>query len=84
VRFALIARRSTPTNDALSAVVVDDARWGVDLLPGQTGCTVLEVNGAVEFTGEYGFLGDVFAETAAALMRCVRGAAFGARALAAV
>jgi RimK family alpha-L-glutamate ligase len=27
VRFALVARRSTPTNDALAAAVVEDARW---------------------------------------------------------
>jgi hypothetical protein len=38
----------------------------------------------VEFTDEYDLLADVFAETADALMRCVRGAASGASALAAV
>jgi tetrahydromethanopterin:alpha-L-glutamate ligase len=41
---------------------------GVDLLPdGLGGWTVLEVNGAVEFTREYAPWGDVFAETAAVL-----------------
>ena len=41
---------------------------GVDLLPDtEGGWTVFEVNGAVEFNGEYASWGDVFAETAEAL-----------------
>jgi RimK family alpha-L-glutamate ligase len=41
---------------------------GVDLLPGRRGWTVLEVNGAVEFTDEYSLGGDVFAEASDALI----------------
>lgn len=41
---------------------------GVDLLPdGHGGWTVIEVNGAVEFTREYAPWGDVFADAALAL-----------------
>jgi RimK family alpha-L-glutamate ligase len=40
---------------------------GVDLLPRSRGWTVLEVNGAVEFTSEYSSTGDVFAHVARAL-----------------
>jgi RimK family alpha-L-glutamate ligase len=42
---------------------------GVDLLPVGNAWTVLEVNGAVEFTSDYRASGDVFAETAAELAR---------------
>jgi glutathione synthase/RimK-type ligase-like ATP-grasp enzyme len=48
---------------------------GVDLLPeGRGGWTVLEVNGAVEFTREYEPSGDVFADVASELARTVRAA----------
>jgi RimK family alpha-L-glutamate ligase len=47
---------------ALGAALV-----GVDLLPEGNGWTVLEVNGAVEFTHEYLSSGDVFADAAAEL-----------------
>jgi RimK family alpha-L-glutamate ligase len=43
--------------DAVGAALV-----GVDLLPLEDGWTVLEVNGAVEFTYEYNASGDVFAD----------------------
>jgi [lysine-biosynthesis-protein LysW]---L-2-aminoadipate ligase len=43
---------------------------GVDLLPdGRGGWVVAELNGAVEFTSDYASWQDVFAETAAALVR---------------
>jgi RimK family alpha-L-glutamate ligase len=43
---------------------------GVDLLPDKRGgWAVLEVNGAVEFTHEYGVSGDVFVDVAAELAR---------------
>jgi RimK family alpha-L-glutamate ligase len=53
--------------DAMGASLV-----GVDLLPVRRGWTVLEVNGAVEFTPEYRPSGDVFAETVAELTRAAR------------
>jgi glutathione synthase/RimK-type ligase-like ATP-grasp enzyme len=41
---------------------------GVDLLPvGDRGWIVLEINGAVELTDDYSFVGDVFAAAAEAL-----------------
>ena len=44
---------------------------GVDLLPNKRdGWTVLEVNGAVEFTREYEASGDVFADVALELAQC--------------
>lgn len=43
---------------------------GVDLLPTETGWTVIELNGCVDFTAEYGFPGsDPFAEVVCALER---------------
>jgi RimK family alpha-L-glutamate ligase len=46
---------------------------GVDLLPdGSGGWTVVELNGAVEFTRDYAPWGDVFAETSLALTREVQ------------
>jgi RimK family alpha-L-glutamate ligase len=43
---------------------------GVDLVPdGDGGWTVIELNGAVEFTGEYQPAGDVFVDVASALAR---------------
>lgn len=46
---------------------------GVDLLPdGRGGWTVLELNGAVEFTPDYALAGDVFARAAWALAHAVR------------
>jgi len=57
--LALAAARATGT-----------ALVGVDLLPDpRGGWTVVELNGAVEFTPEYAPWGDVFAETALALTR---------------
>lgn len=51
-----------------AASVVGTALVGVDLLPdGRGGWTVLELNGAVEFTRDYARWGDVFAEAAFAL-----------------
>jgi RimK family alpha-L-glutamate ligase len=47
---------------------------GVDLLPTATGWTVLELNGAVEFTSEYSLAGDVYVEAAAALAEAARAA----------
>jgi ribosomal protein S6--L-glutamate ligase len=41
---------------------------GVDLLPGGDGWTVLELNGAVDFTGAYGLGGDVFSAAREALL----------------
>jgi hypothetical protein len=42
----------------------------VDLVPDvDGGWTVIELNGAVEFTGEYQAAGDVFADVASALAR---------------
>lgn len=41
---------------------------GIDMLPdGDGGWTVLEVNGAVEFTREYAPWGDIFADAAVSL-----------------
>jgi RimK family alpha-L-glutamate ligase len=57
---------------------------GVDLLPLRRGWTVLEVNGAVEFTGDYSLSGDVFAEAAGALFGAALGADADTEALAAV
>src|SRR5918996_2573223 len=69
------ARRpvAEPPRDAAGIAVA--AAWatggslvGVDLLPdARGGWTVIEVNGAVEFTREYAPWGDVFADTALAL-----------------
>ena len=73
---ALGARRvptSAPPPDAIrlaveAAAAVNGSLVGVDLLPsGDGGWVVLEVNGAVEFTTEYSFAGDVFAAAAEAL-----------------
>jgi RimK family alpha-L-glutamate ligase len=57
VALALAAAQATGTSLA-----------GIDLLPdGDGGWTVLEVNGAVEFTREYAPWGDIFADAAVAL-----------------
>ncbi len=66
---ALGARRVpvVPPPDAVrlairAAAAVNGSLVGVDLLPHpEGGWIVLEVNGAVEFTGDYSFAGDVFA-----------------------
>jgi RimK family alpha-L-glutamate ligase len=60
IRIALAAARS------LGATLV-----GVDLLPTPDGFTILEVNGAVEFTPEYRSSGDVFEEAAAEIVRAI-------------
>ena len=73
--IALGARRvpTTPPAEAIrlaidAATAVNGSLVGVDLLPGRDGgWVVLEVNGAVEFTTEYSFAGDVFAAAAEAL-----------------
>ena len=72
---ALGARRvpTTPPPEAIrlavdAAAAVNGSLVGVDLLPGSDGgWVVLEVNGAVEFTTDYSFAGDVFAAAAEAL-----------------
>ena len=62
-----------PPRDAVTLAVAaasatGAALAGVDLLPdGRGGWTILEVNGAVEFTRDYAPWGDVFAEAALAL-----------------
>ena len=51
-----------------AAAAVNGSLVGVDLLPGADGgWVVLEVNGAVEFTTDYSFAGDVFSAAAEAL-----------------
>jgi RimK family alpha-L-glutamate ligase len=51
-----------------AAAAIDGDLVGVDLLPSGSGWTVLELNGAVDFTGEYSLDGgDVFAEVARVL-----------------
>jgi len=53
---------------------------GVDLLPDRDGrWTVLELNGAVEFTPEYALQTDVYSEAALALQRAARERALGGR-----
>ena len=53
----------------IAAQVVGSALVGVDLVPAaEGGWTVIEVNGAVEFTGEYQLAGDVFADVAGVLV----------------
>jgi RimK family alpha-L-glutamate ligase len=69
------ARRPVPEPPRDAAGIAVAAVWatggslvGVDLLPDDHGgWTVIEVNGAVEFTREYAPWGDVFADTALAL-----------------
>lgn len=51
-----------------AAAVVNGSFVGVDLLPTEDGgWIVLEINGAVELTDDYSFVGDVFAAAAEAL-----------------
>jgi RimK family alpha-L-glutamate ligase len=73
---ALGARREpvVPPLDACqlalaSAATAGAALVGVDLLPVGDGWTVLELNGAVEFTGDYSLGEDVFADVARRLAR---------------
>src|SRR5262245_13454084 len=63
IRIALGAARS-----------VGAALVGVDMLPTSDGFTILEVNGAVEFTGEYRPHGDVFGEAVSEIVRAVNDA----------
>jgi RimK family alpha-L-glutamate ligase len=80
---ALGARRETvtPPADAIeialhAAAAIEGDLVGVDLLPADVGtCVVLEVNGAVDFTGAYSIDGDVFAAATAALAVVVEAAA---------
>ncbi|HET9937891.1 MAG TPA: hypothetical protein VFQ28_03810, partial [Gaiella sp.] len=51
-----------------AARAVDAALVGVDLLPTEDGWTIIELNGAVEFNGEYRPQGDVFREAALELV----------------
>ncbi len=51
-----------------AARAVDATLVGVDLLPTEDGWTIVELNGAVEFTGEYRPQGDVFREAALELV----------------
>jgi hypothetical protein len=46
---------------------------GVDLLPSATGWTVVELNGAVDFTDEYSLGRDVFAAVTFELARAALG-----------
>jgi ribosomal protein S6--L-glutamate ligase len=61
-----------PAEAARLAVAAAEATGGdlvgVDLLPDGDGWTVLEVNGAVDFTGAYGLGGDVFTAAREALL----------------
>ena len=53
----------------IAAHVVGAALVGVDLVPNaEGGWTVIELNGAVEFTNEYQLAGDVFADVVGALL----------------
>jgi RimK family alpha-L-glutamate ligase len=77
---ALGARREPvlPPADACELAVaaaraLDGDLVGVDLLPVDGGWTVLEVNGAVDFTGAYALRDDVYASVRAALLRRPRG-----------
>jgi RimK family alpha-L-glutamate ligase len=54
-----------------AARAVSASLIGVDLLPVAGGWTIVELNGAVEFTPEYAPRGDVFASAARALRRTV-------------
>jgi ribosomal protein S6--L-glutamate ligase len=73
--IALGAQRvpATPSAGAVrlalgAAAVVNGSFVGVDLLPTEGGgWIVLEINGAVELTDDYSFVGDVFAAAAEAL-----------------
>lgn len=58
-----------------AARAVSGTLVGVDLLPGEGGFTVLEVNGAVEFTRDYRPGEDVFYEAATELVRAAGEAA---------
>jgi [lysine-biosynthesis-protein LysW]---L-2-aminoadipate ligase len=51
-----------------AARAVDATLVGVDLLPTEDGWTIVELNGAVEFTAEYRPQGDVFREAALELV----------------
>ena len=51
-----------------AARAVDATLVGVDLLPTEDGWTIIELNGAVEFNGEYRPQGDVFREAALELV----------------
>jgi RimK family alpha-L-glutamate ligase len=70
--IALGAQRvpTTPPAEAIrlavdAAAAVNGSLVGVDLLPGPDGgWVVLEVNGAVDFTSDYSYAGDVFAAAA--------------------
>jgi RimK family alpha-L-glutamate ligase len=73
---ALGARRERviPPKDACELALASAAAAradlvGVDLLPVEGGWTVLELNGAVEFTGDYSLAEDVFAAAARELSR---------------
>ncbi len=80
---ALGARRETVTPPAeaieialQAASAIQGDLVGVDLLPADVGTwVVLEVNGAVDFTGAYSIDGDVFAAATAALAVVVEAAA---------
>ena len=87
---ALGARRvpTTPSAGAVrlaldAAATVNGSFVGVDLLPdGAGGWIVLEVNGAVELTDDYSFVGDVFTAAAEALADRLEGEPRLVRALA--
>jgi RimK family alpha-L-glutamate ligase len=72
-------RPTTPDPEALAlavtaAEVVEADLVGVDLIPlPQGGYTVIELNGAVDFTQEYSLEGDIYAAAADALGLTMRG-----------
>jgi RimK family alpha-L-glutamate ligase len=63
-----------------AAAVVRGDLVGVDLLPTEAGWTVLELNGAVEFTSAYSAGSDVFDEVARAIVGCAAAPVSAARA----
>ena len=69
VRSSDIPPRQACELALIAAQAAGAALVGVDLVPdADGGWTVIEVNGAVEFTGEYQLAGDVFADVAGALV----------------
>jgi RimK family alpha-L-glutamate ligase len=66
-REPVLPPRETRELAVAAAAALGGALVGVDLLPAGDGYTVLEINGAVEFTQAYSLGGDVFASALSAL-----------------